>query len=216
MIWESKTQTIVKKLDQAKVKTIAWHPRENTISLTNSDGELVTIFDVLPPDQAGLLQLPVQPAPLLNDTLIAGATDKLAPRKRRERSHDRDPLDELMGLDDDASDDFIIDDDGMGYAEPKPNAHGKRGYEFLEDGYAGTKRRAYETIWEPQIHEAFQPGSTPWRGGRKYLALNLIGFVWTVDQETHNTVTVEFYDRDLYRDFHFTDPYLYDKACLSR
>ena len=46
--------------------------------------------------------------------------------------------------------------------------------------------------------------------------LSLTGFVWTVDQETHNTVTVEFYDRDLYRDFHFTDSYSYDKACLSK
>lgn len=28
-------------------------------------------------------------------------------------------------------------------------------------------------------------------------------------------MTVEFYDRELHRDFHFTDPYQYDKACLS-
>ena len=47
------------------------------------------------------------------------------------------------------------------------------------------------------------------------LGLNLTGFVWTVDQDTHNTVTVEFYDREFHRDFHFTDPYMYDKACLS-
>lgn len=47
------------------------------------------------------------------------------------------------------------------------------------------------------------------------LGLNLTGAVWTVDQETHNTVTVEFYDRELHRDFHFTDPYMYDRACLS-
>ena len=45
--------------------------------------------------------------------------------------------------------------------------------------------------------------------------MNLTGFVWTVDQDTHHTVTVEFYDREFHRDFHFTDPYLYDKACLS-
>jgi hypothetical protein len=45
--------------------------------------------------------------------------------------------------------------------------------------------------------------------------LNLTGAVWTVDQETHHTVTVEFYDREAHRDFHFTDPYMYDKACLS-
>jgi chromosome transmission fidelity protein 4 len=49
-----------------------------------------------------------------------------------------------------------------------------------------------------------------------FLGLNLTGAVWTVDQETHHTVTVEFYDRELHRDFHFTDPYQYDKACLSK
>lgn len=47
------------------------------------------------------------------------------------------------------------------------------------------------------------------------LGLNLIGSVWSVDQESHNTVTVEFYDREYHRDFHFTDVYLWDKACLS-
>lgn len=50
---------------------------------------------------------------------------------------------------------------------------------------------------------------------RAVTGLNLVGFVWSVDQDTHNTVTVEFYDRERYRDFHFTDPFLYDKACLS-
>lgn len=28
-------------------------------------------------------------------------------------------------------------------------------------------------------------------------------------------MTVEFYDREFHRDFHFTDPFLYDKACLN-
>ena len=51
--------------------------------------------------------------------------------------------------------------------------------------------------------------------GLREEGLNLTGFVWTVDQDTHHTVTVEFYDREFHRDFHFTDPYLYDKACLS-
>lgn len=48
--------------------------------------------------------------------------------------------------------------------------------------------------------------------------LNLIGCIWSVQQEegSHNTITVEFYDREQFRDFHFTDPYLYDKACLSK
>lgn len=47
------------------------------------------------------------------------------------------------------------------------------------------------------------------------VACNMIGHVWTVDQDTHNTVTCEFYDREAHHQFFFTDPYLYDKACLS-
>ena len=43
----------------------------------------------------------------------------------------------------------------------------------------------------------------------------MIGHVWTVDQDTHNTVTCEFYDREAHHQFFFTDVYLYDKACLS-
>jgi chromosome transmission fidelity protein 4 len=47
------------------------------------------------------------------------------------------------------------------------------------------------------------------------IACNMIGHVWTVDQDTHNTITCEFYDREAHHQFFFTDPYLYDKACLS-
>jgi hypothetical protein len=47
------------------------------------------------------------------------------------------------------------------------------------------------------------------------IACNMIGHVWTVDQDTHNTVTCEFYDREAHHQYFFTDPYLYDKACLS-
>jgi hypothetical protein len=50
---------------------------------------------------------------------------------------------------------------------------------------------------------------------RLIVACNMIGHVWTVDQDTHNTVTCEFYDREAHHQFFFTDPYLYDKACLS-
>jgi len=110
-------------------------------------------------------------------------------------------------------DDFVVDDDGAGYALGL-NTNGKRSNDHLDpyDLEASSKRRA---LWQPEYHEAFQPGATPWRGNRKYLCLNLIGAVWTVDQDTHNTVTVEFYDREFHRDFHFTDTFLYDKACLN-
>ena len=160
-----------------------------------------------------MLHGPLQPAPLLNDMPEVEATDVAAGKRPRDRSLSHDSVDELMPLDD--LDDFIVDDDHGGYTEPTIHTSRKRRYDFLDDHFLESKRRAYDT-WSPEVHESFQPGSTPWKGGRKYLTFNLIGFVWTVDQGTHNTITVEFYDRDMFRDFHFTDPYLYDKACLSK
>lgn len=127
-----------------------------------------------------------------------------------------DSLDDILGPDAMSEvEDFVEDDDGLGYAE-QVNGHGKRTNGHLDPiEYSRAKRRAGYDSWQPRIHESFQPGSTPWRGNRKYLCLNLIGFVWTVDQDTHHTVTVEFYDREFQRDFHFTDTFRYDKACLT-
>jgi len=66
-------------------------------------------------------------------------------------------------------DDFIIDDDGAGYVE-EVNGHGKRSNGHLDE-FDGPdyKRRATHDLWRPRLHLPFQPGSTPWRGNRRYL-----------------------------------------------
>ncbi|RPA89788.1 hypothetical protein L873DRAFT_1795890 [Choiromyces venosus 120613-1] len=119
-----------------------------------------------------------------------------------------DSSDDILGGGmDDGIQDFIMDDDGAGYVEP--NRNGKRSSEHLDAITThGSKRPAYSmTMWYPEIHEPFQPGSTSWKGKRGYLCLNLIDFVWTVDQDMHHTIMVEFYDLDSYCDFHLPDPY---------
>ena len=195
----------------------------------------------LQPEAVPLLEKTLQPAPFIRDPLAEtsgnvrkpltnGVKDNADFRGRRRGTPDS--LDDILGpaLGDD-EDDFISDDDGAGYLD-EVNGHGKRGNAHLDaiDGFDGKRRATYQAF-QPTIHHSFQPGSTPWRGNRKYLCqyksrledirliiragLNLTGFVWTVDQDTHHTVTVEFYDQEFHRGFHFTDPYLYDKACLS-
>ena len=196
---------------------IAWHSHENIVSFVTSEGELYICANFLQPEHATKLEETLQPSPFIRNplaetngnarkTLVNGDIDRPDARKRRRGTPDT--LDSILGPADD-EDDFVSDDDGAGYTNGL-----KRSNEHLDaiDGYE-TKRRV--SSWQPRFHQAFQPGSTPWRGNRKYLCVNLVGFVWTVDQDTHNTVTVEFYDREFYRDFHFTDPYLYDKACLN-
>jgi chromosome transmission fidelity protein 4 len=162
----------------------------------------------------------LQPAPMLNEPLsdISGnarkpTTNGSKPNGVRQSVEDA-YLDSLLDQEAMSEDDagFIEDDDGAGYAE-QPNHFGKRPA-GLANGVAA-KRHQPNTVWQPRRHEGFQPGSTPWKGDRRYMCLNFTGYIWTVDQETHNTVSVEFYDREGHRNYHFTDPAKYDKACLS-
>ncbi|MCJ1260637.1 hypothetical protein MMC22_000499 [Lobaria immixta] len=225
LLWETKTQKILARYDYSNVANLAWHPYENIVSFTTSDGELFIYADFISADASQLLEKPLQPAPFIHDALseTSGNARKVVSNGYKETTEARkrlrgtpDTLDDILGPDLDPDvDDFVSDDDGAGYID-EVNGNGKRSNGHLDpiDGF-NYKKTAVHQAWKPRLHQPFQPGSTPWRGNRRYLCLNLTGFVWTVDQDTHHTVTVEFYDREFYRDFHFTDPYLYDKACLN-
>ncbi|KAL8729142.1 MAG: hypothetical protein Q9181_005104 [Wetmoreana brouardii] len=225
LIWETKSQKIITKYDYPGVINLAWHPQENIFSFVNSEGELFIYPDFLPAEHLPLLKQPQQPAPLIRDPLSETSGNaretftngsKHVSDSRARRRGTPDTLDDILGPETEGEDDdFVEDDDGAGYLDGI-NGYGKRSLDLV-DGLDGrdAKRRATYQAWQPEIHQPFQPGSTPWRGNRRYLCLNLTGFVWTVDQDSHHTVTVEFYDREFHRDFHFTDPYLYDKACLN-
>lgn len=228
-LWDTKTQALIKTYEdvRATILALVWHPTENILSYTTSDGELYIHTNFVPTEHTKLLENALQSAPFIHDPLdetsgnaqrklVNGAKNTLVMREAREGTPDS--VDDILGLDamsDIEGDDFVVDDDGAGYADVV-NGLGKRTNGHLDSISGTSKRRAYGShSFQPQIHESFQPGSTPWQGNRRYLCLNLTGFVWTVSQETHHTVTVEFYDREAHRDFHFTDPFLYDKACLN-
>ncbi|KAK2745604.1 hypothetical protein FQN55_006094 [Onygenales sp. PD_40] len=208
LLWDTKTQNILRKYDVPNVINLAWHPVDNTLSFTTSDGELFIYEDFVPTEYRTLLANPLESAPILPGApqglptrpQTNGVQNGEGPRRRRGTP---DSLDDILGpIDED--DDFIEDDDGAGYAEHEINKFGKRPYANHDDISGHDDKRRLGGFLQPKRHSSFQPGS-----------LNLTGFVWTVDQETHNTVTVEFYDRERFRDFHFTDPFLYDKACLN-
>ncbi|KAK2001879.1 WD domain-containing protein [Colletotrichum falcatum] len=215
LIWETKTQSVVQKFDYSNVLDLAWHPKDNLLSFTTSDGEVYIYPNLITEQFAALLQLPRQPAPFIHDPLTENSNNNnnksanggKASIPSRPRRDSLGSLDSFLNGEDGYGDgdDFVVDDDGAGYTTGT-----KRPLEGDDAGRASKRR-----LLEHKFHEAFQPGSTPWRGNRKYLCLNLIGVVWTVDQDGHNTVTVEFYDHEFHRDFHFTDTFLYDKACLT-
>lgn len=216
VLWETKTQKVISTYDYANVMDLAWHPTKNLLSFTNTDGEVYIYNDFVPTEHAHLVKLPLQPAPFIHDPLSEISANTRRPLANGQKDIPtrarRDSLDSLLADALDDEDDFVVDDDGAGYALGV-NGNGKRPSDVFDTLGPAAKRR--NQSWEPQYHDSFQPGSTPWRGNRKYLCLNLVGFAWTVDQDTHHTVTVEFYDHEFHRDFHFTDTFLYDKACLN-
>lgn len=215
LLWDTKTQAIISRHDFPNVMDIAWHPTRNIVSFTNSDGEVYIYPDFVAEQHVALLKLSKQPAPFIHDPLSEVSNVRrpeangFRPMVSRPRRDSAGSYDSLMDGPLPEDEDFVVDDDGAGYVI---NDNGKRLHDGTDVfGEPSSKRRNVEI----EYHEAFQPGSTPWRGDRKYLCLNLIGFVWTVDQDGHNTVSVEFYDHEFHRDFHFTDTFLYDKACLT-
>ncbi len=223
LLWQTSSASIISRYERYQgVMDLAWHPTSNILSFTTEGGEVYIHDGFVPAAHDGLLTASLQtaPVPQINGRAPARSGQdapnvELPTRLARPRPSPADEMDamfETINEDEVDDDDFVEDDDGAGYTVGGPNVNGKRpaGYELN-----GVKRHAIQAIWQPQKHEAFQPGSTPWQGDRRYLCLNLLGFVWTVDQDTHHTVTVEFYDREFQRDFHFTDPHRYDKACLS-
>ncbi|KKA26686.1 hypothetical protein TD95_001637 [Thielaviopsis punctulata] len=202
LLWDAASQTIVQRYDFANVMHLAWHPSKNLLSFTTSDGEVYIFPDLLTAPYDGLLSLPPQRS--VSNHIVA-APRPLSVQHGVGASADVD-LDDGSDMDD-----FVVDDDGAGYTSGRK----RRAPDGSSEHPAKLARRGAATPAHTLVHEAFQPGATPWRGNRKYLCLNLVGAVWTVDQDSHHTVTVEFYDREMYRDFHFTDTFLYDKACLS-
>ncbi|GAB7357404.1 hypothetical protein MBLNU459_g8339t1 [Dothideomycetes sp. NU459] len=204
-LWDTRTQRTINagQSEREPVAAFAWHPTDNLLSYTTYDGELYIHTDFVPEAQESLLQKDLASAPMLTEPLseLSGNARKDvmngAKQADRRRAGTPDSLDDILGPDgaSENGDPFIEDDDGAGYAEVF-NANGKR-----PGGH----------IIAPQAKRPYGSGSAQ----RRYLCLNLTGFIWTVDQDTHHTVTVEFYDRATHRDFHFTDPFLYDKACLG-
>lgn len=220
IIWETKSQKIVKKIDvPLYAQQLVWHPNKNIINWTTSDGELYTQEDVLPTTHPSPCARPLHPSPLQENVSSTRKTNghalgHLARLAAHNKNSDTDLVDDEALLDDieDAGAEWIEDDDGAGYI---PNLdHRKRAGDDT-NGHQSSKRNKSHASFEPQIHELVQPGSTPWRGQRRYLTLNMIGWIWTVEQDDHNTVTVEFHDREAHRQYHFTDTRIFSFAVLD-
>ncbi|KAB8303801.1 hypothetical protein EYC80_005175 [Monilinia laxa] len=134
LLWETRTQKIIATYDYANVMDLAWHPTNNLLSFTNSDGEVYIFQNFVPNEHAHLVKLGPQPAPFIHDPLLETSNNSRRPTTngtkdipvRGVRRGSSESLDDI--LDSDVmgeEDDFVIDDDGAGYALGL-NSNGKR------------------------------------------------------------------------------------------
>lgn len=181
LLWETKTQNILKRYEISSVINLVWHPTGNTLSFTTSDGELFMHDNFVPTEYKALLEKPLDSAPVLPSAAPAGHDLPNRPStngtrvdggERRRRAGTPDSLDDILGpMDED--DDFIDDDDGAGY-KGSVNVHGKRSGAHLDDLNGHDDKRRLGAYWLSKLHEPFQPGSTPWRGNRRYLCKSFL------------------------------------------
>ena len=214
VVFDAYTGMVLQQHKYEKISNVEWHNHgENLLCWSNLEGEVYIVPRFLKSEaHSQMLSLPrVEFERLAPPNINGHATNETNGDRPlvngRSRAEAAGFLDDYLAEDGDA---WIEDDDGAGYT----NENGKRPSAHLGDIDVLPGKRARQE-WRPIIHEAFQPGATPWIAKRKYLCLNLTGFVWTIDQSTHHTVTVEFYDQETQKNFHFTDLFKYDKACLN-
>lgn len=175
LLWETSTQNILKRYDFANVINLSWHPSINLLCFTTSDGELYIYENFVGPEYTPLLEKRLESFSARSGPLgeTSGNVRKPIPSRSKFGSENRpvrggspDSLDDLLGSVN-GDENFVEDDDGAGYAEAI-NAHGKRTNGHLDTLEGGDPKRVV-SYWEPTVHESFQPGSTPWKGNRRYL-----------------------------------------------
>lgn len=220
IIWSAKNRTVISRYQVDGILSVVWHPSANVVSFTTSKGQLYTLSAAVVSEG---------PLPYGKVRKVESTSYDLRPESFRRSVAtvaDADGGDDGDDIPEDALrkaqldleaelaegveevDDWIVDDDGAGYVKDRDtNGH---------DGRLSKRRKVHgsrPSYVEPI--EPFTPGSTPWRGNRRYLTMNSIGYVWTVMQDEYNTITVSFFDRGLHREYHFTDYAQYDSACMS-
>lgn len=116
----------------------------------------------------------------------------------------------------DDDDGFIDDDDGQGYAVPGYKRTDFEDRTSVEPERATKRSRQTTYVTEKKYKlKPYSPGCTPYISDRRYLTINSIGYVSTVKQDSHSSITVSFFDTSAHREYHFEDLYGYDLASLS-
>ncbi|KAI9010132.1 hypothetical protein DFJ74DRAFT_339799 [Hyaloraphidium curvatum] len=236
LVWDTRQKAVVAKVAaKHRVLGFAWDSTGQSATFVDVEGTMTTWKSVLSKDRGDGAQVKAKAseAPALKSLFDDEVKESVGNGRsgKRIRGLDSDDdgdseseegsKDAVLSDEDGVGDGFVVDDDGAGYAEygidiPKKamasRARGPRN-RFADTDFALPGAAVVQTSYQ----KPFQPGATPMKPGKttRYLAFNLTGLIYTIDQSTHSTVHVEFHDRSAQRPFSFTDHYNYTLATLG-
>lgn len=190
-VWDSMTRTAIRSTVRPSIKTgITWHPSKDALAWTDTMGQLTRWSDVVGPKY---------PSPCEHVEYL--------PESQAKQKKQREEIDDLFGgtgLDDDDDDDDVLDVEHQQQQKViKPSI--RRGREMASMSWSSASRS----------QPVFQPTSTPMRNGRRYLCLNMVGSLMSIDQETHQSISFESHDANARRNWRFVDHFGYTMAAVG-
>ncbi|KXS12667.1 WD40 repeat-like protein [Gonapodya prolifera JEL478] len=231
-VWDVRAKVALgRHKHSCRVTAVSWTSDGRNVIFGDVQGTLSVWAPVLsrnPADESKATEAAKEETNYLAKALF---DDEAAEKKKtngREASGEKEKLPDDAGStvsasdddDDGLNDEFVEDDDGAGYAEygfepAKPQRHRP-----AKDLDRFSSRPSVEDDQDrTECQKPFQPGSTPiakdLSRGPRYLAFNMTGFIYTVDQHSQSTVHVEFHDRSAMRPFSFTDHYNFTLGTLG-
>lgn len=123
------------------------------------------------------------------------------PASQLKQRQQRDEIDDLFG-------DIVPDDEEFAMQEapkvqPRTSTKPSRG--------------GHEVMWtsSTKSQPTFQPTSTPMRSGRRYMCLNMIGSLMSIDQDEQQSISFESHDSNARRNWRFVDHFGYNMATIG-
>ncbi|KAG6918076.1 hypothetical protein DXG01_016735 [Tephrocybe rancida] len=207
-VWSTQTRRVIAShpaTPGATITHLAFSPKDNLLAWTDTEGGFSRWHKAIPdtfPDPVRRSIVTSAAATVTGKTKTTLFDDIAEATSAGAQLPEEDDVDLDTGFGDIDIDDWIIDDLGGGMKDIPETARKSDG--FVKEMVSITKAQP-----------PFQPGSTPMENRKRYLAYNMLGVVEVTDQDTHQIINVEFFDRSTRKSYHFNDNFKYDLGYLG-
>ncbi|KAL0581311.1 DNA polymerase alpha accessory factor Mcl1 [Marasmius crinis-equi] len=230
------TRNLVKLEGHKKgVRKVTWHPSEPLLTSCGSDGRII-VWDVSkdqPTAESTIENIIPVVTEETDDEFKYDCSAVWHPSGEyfvtASRSHaTKSGSDELKGPDLFTAEVTTGVKENDDTAEPDADIEDEFGDDFAIDGIDARDDFVVEDEKEPsgskyvremvsitKAQPPFQPGSTPSTSTKRYLAYNMLGVIEATEQEDHQIINVEFFDRTARKGFHFNNYHKYHLGYLG-